>query len=447
VNHQVVYPAAGVAIPVGTKLTVARETPVTQEIPLDDQGYFKPTVIMKMLDKLTQISQELDERVSRTIRYAVDESPDSIETENFLALIEVARDQALEYRNSAESYRDQCQSFINDAEGSANAAAGSATEALEAKNYAEEALTNITNLLVDLNTLVDSANSAAATASGAAVSASDSADIAIAAASDSALNAASATDSATAASLSEASAANAAASAAAAVASALWKDVEFLTFADSPVTITESHRGKILSIDASGGEVVLNLPEVSSLDLSMAWAMGVKKTDVSANAIKINRSGTDLIDGGTSKSITSQDSGATLIPDTDPTPDKWTSCDFGAGGGGIGAPQGTRQSGVSISTSTQIIPAFGKPIQTIFIKGNGGPVTVTSLVPVAVANMIVGQQVTLAGTDDAAKVTFAPGLSLEINGEAELGKDDLLTLEFLGSDGTNISWGEKGRSF
>lgn len=124
-------------------------------------------------------------------------------------------------------------------------------------------------------------------------------------------------------------AAASAAAAATSAASSLWNDVAFKAFADSPITIVDSDAGKMLAVDCSSGNVVINLPAISALTLSGAWALGIKKTDTSSNTITINRNGTDTIDGGTSLVITRAEAGATLIPDTDGSPDEWTSITYG----------------------------------------------------------------------------------------------------------------------
>jgi hypothetical protein len=127
-------------------------------------------------------------------------------------------------------------------------------------------------------------------------------------------------------------AATAAQNAAAAV---IWNDVVFLTVADSPFTITNAHRGKLLCVDASGGAVAMTLPEISGLSLASPFVLGIKKTDSSGNAVNVSRAGSDTIDGATSKSIAVADAGATFIPDTDPAPDEWTTADFGAQAGNL----------------------------------------------------------------------------------------------------------------
>ena len=124
-------------------------------------------------------------------------------------------------------------------------------------------------------------------------------------------------------------AATSAADAAAAAASSQWSDVVFITNANSPVTVTDAEKGTLYSVDTSAGAVVINLPSIAGLDLSAAWAVGIKKTSSDANTITINRDGTDTIDGNASKVIDRQFEGVSLIPDLDPSPDVWTSLSYG----------------------------------------------------------------------------------------------------------------------
>lgn len=128
-------------------------------------------------------------------------------------------------------------------------------------------------------------------------------------------------------------AAASAAAAQAAVDSALWRDVVFLTSANSPYTVDNDDRGVMLAIDTSGGAVTVNLSQVSTL--TMPFTVGIKKTSGDFNTITVNRGGSDTIDGGTSKSIGTPNSGATFLADTDPVPDAWTSAEFGASAGNI----------------------------------------------------------------------------------------------------------------
>lgn len=143
-------------------------------------------------------------------------------------------------------------------------------------------------------------------------------------------NAAAAAASEAAAAASEAAAATSASSAATAVASIIWRDVVFYTFANSPVTLVDADRGKFFAFDCTGGNIVVNLPAISALTFTAPWTVALKKTDVSANTVTMNRASTDTIDGATTKVLGAQGSGCVLVPDTDPAPDTWTSQDFGS---------------------------------------------------------------------------------------------------------------------
>lgn len=120
-----------------------------------------------------------------------------------------------------------------------------------------------------------------------------------------------------------------AADASASAAASSWNDVIQLQFSDSPYSVLSTHGGVLFEIDCSGGNVVINLPSVASLDLTKSWSCGFKKIDNSTNNITINTNGTDELDGNSDKIITRQYSGVTLIPDAEPIPDTWTSITFG----------------------------------------------------------------------------------------------------------------------
>lgn len=120
-----------------------------------------------------------------------------------------------------------------------------------------------------------------------------------------------------------------------AVESVLWRDVVFLTNSNSPYSVTTDDRAKLFAVDTAGGAVVINLPEISSLDLTTAFPVGVKKTSGDGNSIVVNRGGTDTIDGLTSKTVGVANAGLTLIPDIDPSPDSWTSLEFGSSAGNL----------------------------------------------------------------------------------------------------------------
>lgn len=126
-----------------------------------------------------------------------------------------------------------------------------------------------------------------------------------------------------------ADAAQSAIDAADAAATSQWSDVVYVTFADSPVSIVDADSGKLYSVDTSSGNVVFNLPAISGLTLSQPWVIGVKKSTNDANTVTINRNGTDVFDElDTSVVLSGYRQGRNLIPDTDATPDSWTTIEF-----------------------------------------------------------------------------------------------------------------------
>lgn len=148
-------------------------------------------------------------------------------------------------------------------------------------------------------------------------------------------------------------AAASAASAQAIVDSVGFRDVVFITNADSPYTVTQAHSGKLISVDTSGGAVVINQPTISGITLP--FTNGVKKTTGDANTVTINRGGaSDTFDDGSTALTLSAIGGVTLIPDTDSTPDKWTVAQFGAVSGQQIKQQFSAGVGFTAGSSTTI---------------------------------------------------------------------------------------------
>jgi hypothetical protein len=121
---------------------------------------------------------------------------------------------------------------------------------------------------------------------------------------------------------------------------ALGNDVLFKVFGDSPVTLTSSEKGKVISCDCTSGAIAITLPQISALTLTTPFPLIIKKTDSTANAVTITRAGTDTIDGSTSISLTLQYEGVFLFAEDSTSPDVWSMVKFGAassGGGGGGS--------------------------------------------------------------------------------------------------------------
>lgn len=130
---------------------------------------------------------------------------------------------------------------------------------------------------------------------------------------------------------------------AAAVSAVGYTDVVFLNSASSPYSITQATAGKLLLIDTSGGDVVVNLPLVTSL--ALPFMCGVKKSTTDSNTVTVNCAVGNTFDDGTTAKALSTPAGFTLMPDTDPATDVWAAIGFG----GINAGPATN-SGLTIST-------------------------------------------------------------------------------------------------
>lgn len=93
-------------------------------------------------------------------------------------------------------------------------------------------------------------------------------------------------------------------SAAASAAEGLYNNVLSKTFADSPLVPLIADEGTLYKVDTSGGNVVINLSELSVYAEDTKFAF-VKETP-DANTLTVNRGGTDTIEGGTTVVITEQ---------------------------------------------------------------------------------------------------------------------------------------------
>jgi hypothetical protein len=115
-----------------------------------------------------------------------------------------------------------------------------------------------------------------------------------------------------------------------ALASAFYRGVVYLTSANSPYTMSQSDNGYLINCDTSGGAIVVNLPQLSSVVLPFNAC--VKKTTSDVNTVTINRQGTDTIDGLTSKTLATANAAAQFVGSIAKSPDDWSSIDQGTVG-------------------------------------------------------------------------------------------------------------------
>ncbi len=106
----------------GWSLTLERHTPLTQEIDLLRQGELDAEVLESGYDKLTLMVQELNEKVSRSIKYPVSSIVDNLETDSFLRNILSIKQDALNASSAAVSSAQQAQASASSAQQTAQSA-------------------------------------------------------------------------------------------------------------------------------------------------------------------------------------------------------------------------------------------------------------------------------------------------------------------------------------
>lgn len=184
---------------------------------------------------------------------------------------------------------------------SATAAAASQTAAASsasaASTSASNAATSETNAATSASTATTQATNASTSASAASTSATNAATSATNASNSASAAATSASNAAT----SETNASNSAAAAAASAASGLYATVVTKT---ADYTVVEADEGTLFRVDASGGAVTITLPDVTAF--STDFRVAVAKIDASGNAVSVVRSGSNTINGGTSRTVSTQ---------------------------------------------------------------------------------------------------------------------------------------------
>ena len=206
----------------------------------------------------------------------------------------------------------------------------------------------------------------------------------------------------------------------AAVESAPFRDVVFITNADSPYTVTQAQNGTLIAVDTSSGAVTVNLPTISGL--SLPFNVTIKKTTGDAAAVTTNAGGSDEVGAaGATSLVTSSIGGATLIGDTDTTPDRWVTSPFGAAAGNMTADlfiDGVDFTAGTSTTVTTTAEAGAEANTWVYFNGvyqekseysvSGTTITFTATIPLTVTSIEVIYGTTLSiGTPSDGTVTAA----------------------------------------
>lgn len=157
-------------LPEGYKITLIRQTPLTQQIDLHSAHALDAEELERGYDKLTLLVQELKEQLARCIQYAATNTTEHA-AEQFLSDVETAASNAASSASAAAS-------SATSAAGSATTASNAATQAGAAKDVATSAATSAGNA----KDLALEYKAAAATSAGLASNAQDAAETAQAAA-------------------------------------------------------------------------------------------------------------------------------------------------------------------------------------------------------------------------------------------------------------------------
>lgn len=280
-----------------------------------------------------------------------------------LSTLTAMRDQAVASAAAAEDSKVAAAASETASAGSASVAEDAAAEALASKNAAADS----ENHTADLEAAAADSKTAAGLSE---VNAADS-EVAAhlsetnAAASELAAQgyANSAAIDAVSANASKLDAQAAAALAASSAAGQLFSQVIDITFADSPFTVPNDANGHLFRVDTAGGAVQINLPTLA--DLAADFRLGVAKASGDVNTVAVNRTGTDTINGLTSRTLAAQYNIDTFIGDKDN--EVWF-----ASGGGLGAVNITVQrfSGDGTQTDFSLSGTPGSENNTnIYISG------------------------------------------------------------------------------
>ena len=300
---------AGSPLSSAYKLTIYRDPALTQNMDLVENDNLPAETVEKAFDRLTMIDQRSQNWINRTVKLS-EGTPDGVFDPTLPSDLDLAPNSVPVLNASATGWAPTSDwpstTDLNDAEANAAAAAASAVASAA------------------------SAVTSAGSATAAATSASN---------------------------------------AAATLASAFFRDVVYITSADSPVTVAQAHNGKVFNINSSGGTITFNLPSIAGITTPFNIAFVL---ETAGNNVTIARNGADLIAGATSKILSAAGTGCQLAADVDATPDGWSTLDFGSVADSSITPSKLSSSATNTILNSGLAASVGSSALTVALKDATG---------------------------------------------------------------------------
>lgn len=321
------------ALTSGFLLTIASKVPLLQQTDLTNQGGFYPAVLNASLDRLTILTQQLNEEVGRSAKLPISSAADADTLT--AAILQLANDQTnidavagdLSNINTVAGNTTNINtvagvsSNVTTVAGIASdvtAVAGNATNITAVKNNATN-INTVAGIAANVTTVAGiSANVTSVAGNATNINTNATNITAIQNASTNATNAANsataAAASASAASTSETNAASSAAAAAASAASGMYSAVQDKS---ANYTVVAGDAGDLIRVSTGSGAVTLTLPTIGATGIVDGFKIAVVKWTSDSNQVTVQRAGSNTINGATSVTIGQQYSQIIFVADAE----------------------------------------------------------------------------------------------------------------------------------
>lgn len=287
----------------GYKVTIKKVVPLTQEVDWQDGGAVSQETFEASLDKATDILVQLQEQIDRAPKFK------DTSAFNKITFPELVANKALKVNAAGTGLEMSVNDFdtiVQDATNQANQANTHRIAAEAAQAAAEAAEGDATTQANNAAASALLASQWATLTSGAVAGGEWSAKF-----------------HAQQAAISATAAANAASS-------NMFSEV---VDKSSAYAVVASDNGSLIRVDTTGGAVIITLPSIASVGDGFRVAVGKKTSD--SNQVAIARAGSDTINGGTTYTIGSQFSIATIVADAETN--EWFAIGAGATAGTLTA--------------------------------------------------------------------------------------------------------------